>query len=170
MDLQTIGGMPVTSENASPIDNLRAHSPQIPDDNRPQPDTSAIDDPQAPRARQHVRRCSSNVRILPNANDSDNGERPRTVAKSAALLHVSLHGQRAYRPADVICGRRRRSAVGSVPTGLRYGGAGWHTGIGPPRFHLETTQPVRRTVGDGGNGQSGVGSLPGTGLDGLLAE
>jgi len=51
-----------------------------------------------------------NVRILRNANDSDNGERSRTVAKSAALLHVSLHGQRAYRPADVTCGGRRRSA------------------------------------------------------------
>ena len=59
MDLQTNGGKPVTSENVPSIDNLRAHSPQIPDDNRLQPDTSAIDDPQAPRARQLARRCSS---------------------------------------------------------------------------------------------------------------
>jgi hypothetical protein len=50
MDLQTNGGKPVTSENVPSIDNLRAHSPQIPDDSRLQPDTSAIDDPQAPRA------------------------------------------------------------------------------------------------------------------------
>ena len=39
MDLQTNGGKPVTSENVPPIDNLRAHSPQIPDDHRLQPDT-----------------------------------------------------------------------------------------------------------------------------------
>jgi len=39
MDLQTNGGKPVTSENVPSIDNLRAHSPQIPDDNRLQPDT-----------------------------------------------------------------------------------------------------------------------------------
>ena len=36
-----MGGKPVTSENVPFIDNLRAHSPQIPDDNRPQPDTAA---------------------------------------------------------------------------------------------------------------------------------
>jgi len=40
MDLQTMSGKPVTSENVPFIDNLRAHSPQIPDDNRPQPDTA----------------------------------------------------------------------------------------------------------------------------------
>jgi hypothetical protein len=39
MDLQTSGGKPVTSENVPSIDNLRAHSPEIPDDNRLQPDT-----------------------------------------------------------------------------------------------------------------------------------
>jgi hypothetical protein len=37
MDLQTMSGKPVTSENVPFIDNLRAHSPQIPDDNRRQP-------------------------------------------------------------------------------------------------------------------------------------
>ena len=35
-----MGGKPVTSENVPSIDNLRAYSPQIPDDNRPQPDTA----------------------------------------------------------------------------------------------------------------------------------
>src|SRR5450759_4626023 len=40
MDLQTMGGKPVTSENVPFIDNLRAHSPQIPDVSRGQPDTS----------------------------------------------------------------------------------------------------------------------------------
>jgi hypothetical protein len=45
MDLQTMGDKAVTSEDVPSIDNLRAHSPQIPDDNRLQPDTSAIDDP-----------------------------------------------------------------------------------------------------------------------------
>src|SRR5450759_3206757 len=39
MDLQTNGGKPVTSENVPSSDNLRAHSPQIPDDHRLQPDT-----------------------------------------------------------------------------------------------------------------------------------
>jgi hypothetical protein len=39
MDLQTTGGKPVTSENVPSIDNLRAHSPQIADHNRLQPDT-----------------------------------------------------------------------------------------------------------------------------------
>jgi hypothetical protein len=39
MDLQTMSGMPVTSEDVPSIDNLRAHSPQIPDDNLLQPDT-----------------------------------------------------------------------------------------------------------------------------------
>ena len=39
MDLQTTGGKPVTSENVSPPDNFRAHSPQIADDRRLQPDT-----------------------------------------------------------------------------------------------------------------------------------
>ncbi len=43
MDLQSKGGKPVTSGNLCPPDNFRAHSPQIPDDNRPQPDTSAIE-------------------------------------------------------------------------------------------------------------------------------
>jgi len=31
------------------------------------------------------------VRILSNANDSDNDEHSRTAAKSAALLHVLVH-------------------------------------------------------------------------------
>jgi len=40
MDLQTMGDNALTSENVPSIDNLRAHSPQIADDNRPQPDTA----------------------------------------------------------------------------------------------------------------------------------
>ena len=35
-----MGGKPVTSENVPFIDNLRAHSPQIPDVSGGQPDTS----------------------------------------------------------------------------------------------------------------------------------
>ena len=35
-----MGGKPVTSEDVPFIDNLRAHSPQIPDVSRGQPDTS----------------------------------------------------------------------------------------------------------------------------------
>jgi hypothetical protein len=42
MDLQTNGGKPLTSENVPSIDNLRAHSPQIPDVSRGQPDTSGV--------------------------------------------------------------------------------------------------------------------------------
>ena len=34
MDLQTMGGKPVTSENVPSIDNLRAHSPKIPNKNQ----------------------------------------------------------------------------------------------------------------------------------------
>jgi len=34
-----MGDKAVTSENVPSIDNLRAHSPQIPGDSRPQPDT-----------------------------------------------------------------------------------------------------------------------------------
>ena len=37
MDLQTMGGKPVTSENVPSIDNLRAYSPQISVDSRRQP-------------------------------------------------------------------------------------------------------------------------------------
>ena len=39
MDLQTMGDNAVTSGNAWPPNNLRAYSPQIPNDNRLQPDT-----------------------------------------------------------------------------------------------------------------------------------
>src|SRR5450759_5315344 len=39
MDLQTMGGKPVTSDNALSHNNLRAHSPQTAGDSRPQPDT-----------------------------------------------------------------------------------------------------------------------------------
>jgi len=41
MDLQSSGGEPVTSRNASPPSNFRAYSPQISVDSRPQPDTPA---------------------------------------------------------------------------------------------------------------------------------
>src|SRR5665647_1039007 len=41
MDLQTMGGKAVTSENVPSIDNLRAYSPQISGDSRRQPDTEA---------------------------------------------------------------------------------------------------------------------------------
>jgi hypothetical protein len=63
-----------------------------------------------PELSSHVRRCSSMSESCETPNESDNGKRSLTVAKSAALLPVSLHGQRAYRPADVTCGGRRRSA------------------------------------------------------------
>jgi hypothetical protein len=115
MDLQTIGGKPVTSENVPSIDNLRAHSPQIPDDNRLQPDTSAIDDPQAPDLGSTlvaVRQCPNPEQRQP----FDNGEHSRT-AKSAALLHVR------YTDNALIVLRTSpagQTSVGSVPTGLRY--------------------------------------------------
>jgi len=41
MDLQSMGGKPVTSENVSPRDNFRAYSPQIADEYQLQPDTPA---------------------------------------------------------------------------------------------------------------------------------
>src|ERR1035437_1185660 len=41
MDLQSMGGKPVTSENVSPRDNFRAYSPQIADAYQLQPDTPA---------------------------------------------------------------------------------------------------------------------------------
>jgi len=41
MDVQTIGGKPVTNDNAFPPANFRAYSPQIADHRRLQQDTPA---------------------------------------------------------------------------------------------------------------------------------
>ena len=77
MDLQTMGGTPVTSENVPSIDNLRAHSPQIPDDNQLQPDTSAIDDPQASLSRLPI---AATRRQRHSAADCHRGVRQQTCS------------------------------------------------------------------------------------------
>ena len=68
MELQSMGDKAVTSENVPSIDNLRAHSPQIPDDNRPQPDTSAIDAPHSKNPSVLAgARCAAPHKVRPSA-------------------------------------------------------------------------------------------------------
>src|SRR5450759_1835653 len=78
MDLQTMGGKPVTSDNALSHNNLRAHSPQTAGDSRPQPDTP-IGLEESWRNANSCARCRSPGCAVPY-------EDPATGRPNAALL------------------------------------------------------------------------------------
>src|SRR5450759_1050852 len=96
MDLQTMGGKPVTSDNALSHNNLRAHSPQTAGDSRPQPDTP-IGLEESWRNANSCARCRSPGCAVPY-------EDPATERRKPCLRQVGTAPARA---------RKHRSASGT---------------------------------------------------------